>query len=218
MTQEVFHQKLHNIEVNLMTTHRTHRAALALCHDQFNEISFTSPEFFSKIKNVTMDLNNIKNTATLYAEQTHDKLMATWFPTLVKFFANDDVERLSHKKLDMLYRSVNVLLSNQIKYFLKDLVKDWCHLFDESPDNNVILSKHPKIRVQLAYEENQLEFYPSLDDITQTCQEVTEILSSSLRNLPMIQSWLGGGSDAMNWLRVTSRDLKYKLVVLFFKD
>ena len=82
--------------------------------------------------------------------------------------------------------------------YIYNTVHQWSHLFDESEDNKQILSKHPKIRMQIAYEENHLEFYPSLEDLVQTCQEVTQNLATNLRNLPIVESWLLGSSDPMN--------------------
>ena len=223
MGKDSFKSTLKTLENNLLITHKSHRSTLNLCNDQFtNDPAFTNPDFFQKVKNNSMDLNNIKNTATLFSEQTYDRLMATWFPTLVKFFSDENsLERMSAKKQENLYRSVNTLLSNQIKYFLHDLVEEWTHLFDDGPDNTLILSKHPKIRIQLAYEDNHLEFYPSMEDISQTCQEVSGVLSSSLKNLPMIQSWLTGSTDAMNvclddhLLEKFNKHLEQQLLKLF---
>ena len=81
----------------------------------------------------------------------------------------------------------------QLKDLLVRTIEAWVNLFDESNRGNL-----PILRMELIFDDDKMQFYPTYEDLEELILFVTEQITSSLQNVPTVQSWLAGGTTTVN--------------------
>lgn len=65
----------------------------------------------------------------------------------------------------------------------------WVNLFDENNKDYL-----PILKMELIYEDEKMQFYPSYDDLEEVILYVVGLITGTLQNVPTVQSWLAGSS------------------------
>ncbi|NXU45597.1 DYH12 protein, partial [Drymodes brunneopygia] len=141
-----------------------------------------------------VDCKSFKNDASLSCSKAEDEIMSTWYQRVIGLFTQS--EALDGVKLDQLesfYNCVAVLLSNQLKELLQRTTAFFVKLFDPEDRSHL-----PLFKMDLTFDENRMEFYPSLQDFEEAILFVVDCIGQTLQNAQTIHAWLTGGTATLD--------------------
>ncbi|OWK63542.1 Dynein heavy chain 7, axonemal [Lonchura striata] len=146
--------------------------------------------FFSRLKG-PIDCKSLKTDASLSCSKAEDKIMSTWYQRVIGLFTQSqalDGVKLDH--LESFYNCVAVLMSNQLKELLQRTTEVFVKLFD--PEER---SRLPIFKLDLTFDENRMEFYPSLQDLEEAILFVVDCIGQTLQTM---RAWLTGGTETLD--------------------
>uniref|UniRef100_U3K1D6 Dynein axonemal heavy chain 12 n=1 Tax=Ficedula albicollis TaxID=59894 RepID=U3K1D6_FICAL len=141
-----------------------------------------------------VDCKSFKTDASLRCSKAEDEIMATWYQRVFGLFTQS--EALDGVRLDQLESFCNcvaVLLSNQVKELLQRTTEVFVKLFD--PEDR---SRLPLFKMDLTFDENRMEFYPSLQDLEEAILFVVDCIGQTLQNIQTVRAWLTGGTATLD--------------------
>ncbi|NXQ14506.1 DYH12 protein, partial [Peucedramus taeniatus] len=141
-----------------------------------------------------VDCRSLKTDASLSCSKAEDKIMSIWYQKVISLFAQS--EALDGVKLDQLesfYNCVAVLMSNQLKELLQRTTEVFVKLFD--PEDRRRL---PIFKMDLTFDENRMEFYPSLQDLEEAVLFVVDCIGQTLQNFQTVRAWLMGDTETLD--------------------
>ncbi|NWT54228.1 DYH12 protein, partial [Erythrocercus mccallii] len=156
--------------------------------------NFLVVDFSSSRLKGPVDCKSFKTDASLSCSKAEDEIMSTWHQRVIGLFSQS--EALDGVKLDQLesfYNCVAVLMSNQLKELLQRATEVFVKLFD--PEDR---SRLPLFKMDLTFDENRMEFYPSLQDLEEAILFVVDCIGQTLQNVQMIRAWLTGGTATLD--------------------
>ncbi|NWI81646.1 DYH12 protein, partial [Dryoscopus gambensis] len=155
--------------------HPTMKALLDFGYTAF--FNFLLVDFSSSRLKGPVDCKSLKTDASLSCSKAEEEIMSTWYQRVVGLFHQSAA--LDGVKLDQLecfYNCVSVLMSNQLKGLLQRTTEAFVKLFD--PEDR---SRLPLFKMDLTYDENKMEFYPSLQDLEETILFVVDCIGQTLQ-------------------------------------
>ncbi|NXM89081.1 DYH12 protein, partial [Oenanthe oenanthe] len=141
-----------------------------------------------------VDCRSFKTEASLRCSKAEDEIMGTWYQRVFGLFTQS--EALDGVKLDQLESFCNcvaVLLSNQVKELLQRTTEVFVKLFD--PEDR---SRLPLFKMDLTFDENRMEFYPSLEDLEEAILFVVDCIGQTLQNIQTVRACLTGGTATVD--------------------
>ncbi|NXR98235.1 DYH12 protein, partial [Oxylabes madagascariensis] len=168
--------------------------------------NFLVVDFSSSRLKGPVDCKSFKTDASLSCSKAEDEIMSMWHQRVIGLFTQS--EALDGVKLDQLesfYNCVAVLMSNQvsiappcdklngIKTLLALTTEVFVKLFD--PEDR---SRLPLFKMDLTFDENRMEFYPSLQDLEEAILFVVDCIGQTLQNVQTIRAWLMGGTATLD--------------------
>ncbi|NXB12615.1 DYH12 protein, partial [Cnemophilus loriae] len=156
--------------------------------------NFLVVDFSSSRLKGPVDCKSFKTDASLSCSKAEDEIMSTWYQRVIGLFTQS--EALDGVKLDQLesyYNCVAVLMSNQLKELLRRTTEVFVKLFD--PEDR---SRLPLFKMDLTFDENRMEFYPSLQDLEEAILFVVDCIGQTLQNIQTIRAWLTGGTATLD--------------------
>ncbi|NXH52542.1 DYH12 protein, partial [Rhabdornis inornatus] len=141
-----------------------------------------------------VDCKSFKTEASLRCSKAEDKIMSTWYQRVFGLFTQS--QALDGVKLDQIESFCNcvaVLLSNQLKELLQRTTEVFVKLFD--PEDR---SRLPIFKMDLTYDENRMEFYPSLQDLEEAILFVVDCIGQTLQNIQTVRALLTGGTATLD--------------------
>ncbi|NWI05024.1 DYH12 protein, partial [Tichodroma muraria] len=156
--------------------------------------NFLVVDFSSSRLKGQVDCKSFKTDASLSCSKAEEEIMSTWYQRVTDLFSQSDV--LDGVKLDQLepfYNCVAVLMSNQLKELLQRTTEVFVKLFD--PEDR---SRLPLFKMDLTFDENRMEFYPSLQDLEEAILFVVDCIGQTLQNVRTIRAWLTGGTATLD--------------------
>ncbi|NXM46997.1 DYH12 protein, partial [Gymnorhina tibicen] len=172
--------------------HPTMKALLDFGYTAF--FNFLLVDFSSSRLKGPVDCKSLKTDASLSCSKAEEEIMSTWYQRVVALFSQS--EALDGVKLDQLesfYNCVAVLMSNQLKGLLQRTTEVFVKLFD--PEDR---SRLPLFKMDLTYDDNKMEFYPSLQDLEETILFVVDCIGQTLQNVQTMRAWLTGGTATVD--------------------
>ncbi|XP_063065421.1 dynein axonemal heavy chain 12 [Engraulis encrasicolus] len=150
-----------------------------------------------------VDCMTLKNKVALECEKVEDKLMNTWFPKVIHLLTSKDmVQGVKQDKLDSFYNCASTLISNQLKSLVGRSVHEFVSLF--SPERAYQL---PLFRMDLTFDDEKMEFYPSFQDLEDAVMEILNKITNTMQKVQTVQSWLGEANSSMVDARVAEHVL-----------
>ncbi|NXS15931.1 DYH12 protein, partial [Mystacornis crossleyi] len=156
--------------------------------------NFLLVDFSSSRLKGPVDCKSLKTDASLSCSKAEEEIMSTWYRRVVGLFSQS--EALDGVKLDQLepfYNCVAVLMSNQLKGLLQRTTEAFVKLFD--PEDR---SRLPLFKMDLTYDENKMEFNPTLQDLEETILFVVDCIGQTLQNVQTMRAWLTGGTATLD--------------------
>ncbi|NWV53208.1 DYH12 protein, partial [Daphoenositta chrysoptera] len=172
--------------------HPTMKSLLDFGYTAF--FNFLLVDFSSSRLKGPVDCKSLKTDASLSCSKAEEEIMSTWYQRVVGLFSQS--EALDGVKLDQLesfYNCVAVLMSNQLKGLLQRTTEVFVKLFD--PEDR---SRLPLFKMDLTYDENRMEFYPSLQDLEEAILFVVDCIGQTLQHIPTMRAWLTGGTATVD--------------------
>ncbi|NXL74930.1 DYH12 protein, partial [Leptocoma aspasia] len=176
----------------LRILHPTMKALLDFGYTAF--FNFLVVDFSSSRLKGPIDCKSLKTDASLSCSKAEDKIMSTWYQRVIGLFTQS--EALDGVKLDQLesfYNCVAVLLSNQLKELLQRTTEAFVKLFDPEDRRHL-----PLFKMDLTFDENRMEFYPSLQDLEEAILFVVDCIGQTLQNVQTTRAWLTGGTATVD--------------------
>ncbi|NWU43105.1 DYH12 protein, partial [Hylia prasina] len=156
--------------------------------------NFLVVDFSSSRLKGPVDCKSFKTDASLSCSKAEGEIMSTWHQRVIGLFTQS--EALDGVKLDQLesfYNCVAVLMSNQLKELLQRTTKVFVKLFDSEDRSHL-----PLFKMDLTFDENRMEFYPSLQDLEEAILFVVDCIGHTLQNVQTIPAWLTGGTATLD--------------------
>ncbi|NXG19392.1 DYH7 protein, partial [Grallaria varia] len=148
--------------------------------------SFLIVDFSGSRLKGPIDRRSFKTDVSLSCSKAEEKIMNTWYQRVISLFTQKEaVDGVKLDQLDSFYNCVAMLLSNQLKELLGRTTEAFVKLFD--PEDR---SRLPLFKMDLTLEENNIEFYPSFQELEETILFVVDCVGETLQNVQMIRSWL----------------------------
>ncbi|NXY33751.1 DYH12 protein, partial [Pomatorhinus ruficollis] len=172
--------------------HPTMKSLLDFGYTAF--FNFLVVDFSSSRLKGPVDCKSFKTDASLSCSKAEDEIMSTWHQRVMGLFTQS--EALDGVKLDQLesfYNCVAVLMSNQLKELLQRTTEVFVKLFD--PEDR---SRLPLFKMDLTFDENRMEFYPSLQDLEEAILFAVDCIGQTLQNVQTIHAWLTGGTATLD--------------------
>ncbi|NXW73467.1 DYH12 protein, partial [Hirundo rustica] len=141
-----------------------------------------------------VDCKAFKTDASLSCSKAEDEIMSTWHQRVTGIFTQS--EALGGVKLDQhesFYNCVSVLMSNQLKELLQRTTEVFVKLFDPEDRSHL-----PLFKMDLTFDENRMEFYPSLQDLEEAILFVVDCIGQTLQNVQTIHAWPMGGNATLD--------------------
>ena len=126
-----------------------------------------------------MTVKNLKTEVVAMLEKAEQRLMTTWFPDVIDLMMRDECSvRYKSDQLKNFYNCVSVLLSNQIKEFLRNGIAKWTNLF--LPENSDFL---PLFKVDLVLDDEGMQFLPRYEQLENSLVSVIDEVASRMQNV-----------------------------------
>ncbi|NXN03208.1 DYH12 protein, partial [Sylvia borin] len=141
-----------------------------------------------------VDCKSFKTDASLSCSKAEDEIMSRWHQRVIDLFTQS--EALDGVKLDQLesfYNCVAVLMSNQLKELLQRTTEVFVKLFDPEDRSHL-----PLFKMDLTFDENRMEFYPSLQYLEEAILFAVDCIGQTLQNVQTIRAWLLGGTATLD--------------------
>ncbi|NXT13067.1 DYH12 protein, partial [Prunella fulvescens] len=141
-----------------------------------------------------VDCRSLKTDASLSCSKAEDKIMRTWYQKVISHFTQSEaVDGVKLDQLESFYNCVSVLMSNQVKELLQRTTEVFVKLFD--PEDR---SRLPIFKMDLTFDENKMEFYPSIPDLEEAVLFVVDCIGQTLQNFQTVHAWLTGGTATLD--------------------
>ncbi|NWZ32972.1 DYH12 protein, partial [Brachypodius atriceps] len=155
---------------------------------------FLVVDFSSSRLKGPVDCKSFKTDASLSCSKAEDEIMNTWLQRVISLFTQSEaLDGVNLDQLESFYNCVAVLLSNQLKELLQRTTEVFVKLFD--PEDR---SRLPLFKMDLTFDENRMEFYPSLQDLEEAILFVVDCIGQTLQNIQTIRAWLTGGTATLD--------------------
>ena len=184
------------INTYLNVVHPTMQSVLALCEKISTMVLVDLSDLKSK---GAIDCENLRNTAIVECEKAEDKVMNTWFPEVASVFY-DNKTLASIRSTVSFYESVDTLISVNLKTLIRRSFESWIKLFDD-------LHTTPAFKLQLVLDEDQMQFYPSLEELQDAVVSVVHIIAESIQKVPKMHGWITAGEATGHVSVVTEKAL-----------
>uniref|UniRef100_W5L7L2 Dynein axonemal heavy chain 12 n=1 Tax=Astyanax mexicanus TaxID=7994 RepID=W5L7L2_ASTMX len=179
------------IKKNLHILHPVMKIILDICYVTFSDLLLV--DLSACRSSGPVSCGSLKNKVALECERIETKLMNTWFPKVIHLLTSKDtVQGITTEKLDAFYNCASTLLSNQLKAVVERSVVAFVNLFDP-------LSTHklPLFRMNLTFEEEKMDFYPSFQDMEEAVLEIFTSISNTMQKVQTVQSWLSETNNSV---------------------
>ncbi|NXQ63130.1 DYH12 protein, partial [Anthoscopus minutus] len=156
--------------------------------------NFLVVDFSSSRLKGPVDCRSFKTDASLSCSKAEDEIMNTWYQRVFGHFTQS--EALDGVKLDQIesfYTCVTVLMSNQLKELLQRTTEVFVRLFDPEDRSHL-----PLFKMDLTFDENRMEFYPSLEDLEEAILFVVDCIGQTLQNFQTVRAWQMGGTETLD--------------------
>nr|XP_026690532.1 dynein heavy chain 12, axonemal isoform X1 [Ciona intestinalis] len=188
---ESFLKAQSNILANLWVTHHSMQVVLQMCQADLEPLLMV--DLSSLRSQGPIDIEYLRNNVLLECEKTEDKLMQRWYPRIINVFGDEQkFKGIRRDKFDSFYSCVTTLISNQLKDLVTRSLQHLVNLFDL--DDKLQL---PIFHLELTFDEGNMEFYPSFQDLEECVMLVANTICSSMHSVPTVQSWLTGAASAV---------------------
>ncbi|NXS09555.1 DYH12 protein, partial [Neodrepanis coruscans] len=156
--------------------------------------SFLVVDFSSSRLKGPISCKSLKTDATLSCSKVEEEIVNTWYQNVTRLFTQKEaLEGVKLERVDSFYKCVSVLMSNQLKEVLGRTTEAFVKLFD--PEDK---SRLPLFKMDLTLEENNIEFYPSFQDLEESILFVVDCIGETFQNIQTIRSWLTGGTATVD--------------------
>nr|XP_046220993.1 dynein axonemal heavy chain 12 [Oncorhynchus gorbuscha] len=136
---------------------------------------------------------SLKHKLAVECERIEERIMNTWFPKVIHLLTSKDMlQGVRAEKLDSFYNCVSTLISNQLRSLVERSVEDFVSLFD--PLNVYQL---PLFRMDLTFDDEKMEFYPSFQDLEESVLEILNLITNTMQKVQTVQSWLAEANSAV---------------------
>ncbi|NWI51186.1 DYH12 protein, partial [Calyptomena viridis] len=176
----------------LHIVHPTMQTLLGLGCAAFS--SFLIVDFSSSRLKGPVDCKSFKADASLSCSKAEEEILNTWYQNVIRLFTqNEAFNGVKLDQVDSFYNCVAVLMSNQLKELLGRTTEAFVKLFD--PED---IYRLPLFNMDLTLEENNIEFYPSFQDLEESILFVVDCIGETLQNIQSIRSWLTGVTETVD--------------------
>ncbi|XP_062520798.1 dynein axonemal heavy chain 12-like isoform X2 [Corticium candelabrum] len=180
-----------NMKTSLNSIHPTMQSVLALCHKNSSLLLVDLRDTRSR---GAVECEYLRNTAIVECQKAEEKLMNSWFPEVASVFF--DNKSLGKVNVVRFYECVDTLLSIQLQRLIIHSFTSWIDLFKD-------IHTTPVFKLQLVLDENQMQFYPSLDDLEDIIVFVVTTITTSLQKVPKMHGWITTG-EATGYIDTTT--------------
>ncbi|XP_045065490.1 dynein axonemal heavy chain 12 [Coregonus clupeaformis] len=136
---------------------------------------------------------SLKHKLAVECERIEERIMNTWFPKVIHLLTSKEtLQGVRAEKLDSFYNCVSTLISNQLRSLVERSVEEFVSLFD--PRN---VYRLPLFRMDLTFDDEKMEFYPSFQDLEEAVLEILNLITNTMQKVQTVQSWLAEANSSV---------------------
>ncbi|XP_039627270.1 dynein heavy chain 12, axonemal [Polypterus senegalus] len=201
---DTFINSREEIRTNLHILHPAMRMILDMGYKTFSMMLLVDVSSYRSQGPV--ECESLKNDVVLQSEKMEEKIMNSWYPKVIHLLTEKDtLKEIKQDRLESFLNCASTLLSNQLKALIVRTVEAYVNLFE--PLN---LDEVPLFKMQLTFDDEKMEFYPSLQDLEETVLFVLRRITNTMQKVQTVTSWLSEGNaievldakldnDILNW-------------------
>ncbi|KAJ3073863.1 Dynein heavy chain 7, axonemal [Podochytrium sp. JEL0797] len=148
-------------------------------------------------KGGAFELRTFKTMMTQRLEKAHEKMMTIWYPAMLNVFyqgsKKNEWSSIPTERLESFFRTVSLILSDQLRYIVEESVKDFVGMFDGSvitAAHRVEGGKPLQFAVKMLLDDGKIKFEPAMSDILATVESLFDILLTATDRIPKIETQL----------------------------
>ncbi|XP_041955531.1 dynein heavy chain 12, axonemal isoform X1 [Alosa sapidissima] len=176
---------------NLHILHPVMRITLDICYATFSNLLLV--DLSDCRSKGPVDCVSLKNKVALECDKMEERLMNNWFPKVIHVLTSKDmIKGIKADKLDSFYNCASTLISNQLRGLIERSVEEFASLFSPSR-----AYKLPLFRMDLTFDDEKMEFYPTFQDLEEAVMEILNKISNTMQKVQTVQSWLAEGNPSV---------------------
>ncbi|KAJ3198757.1 Dynein heavy chain 7, axonemal, partial [Entophlyctis luteolus] len=157
-------------------------------------------------KGGAFELRTFKTMMLQKLEKAHEKMMTIWYPAVLNVFyqgsKKNEWSSIPTERLEAFFRTVSLILADQLRYIVEESVNDFVGMFDGSvvtAAKRVEGGKPLHFSVRLVADKDKIKFEPATTDILSTAESLFDVLLTSIDKIPKIETQLfSNGIPTMN--------------------
>ncbi|XP_065142099.1 dynein axonemal heavy chain 12-like [Paramisgurnus dabryanus] len=182
-------QSRKEIKKNLHILHPVMKSVLDICYSTFSNLLLI--DLSNCRSGGPVDCESLSNKVAVECERVEKTLMKSWFPKVIHLLTSKaTLQRVKPRRLDSFHNCASTLISNQLKTLIERSVVEFVSLFD--PLN---ISKLPLFKMDLIFDDEKMDFYPSFHDLEEAVLEILNLISNTMQKVQTAQSWLEEVND-----------------------
>ncbi|KAJ3254160.1 Dynein heavy chain 7, axonemal [Boothiomyces macroporosus] len=143
----------------------------------------------------TFELKTFKNVVTQRLEKAGEKLMTTWYPTILNVFYQGSKRKewtsIPNDRMESFFRLVSLLLADQIRYIVEKSALEYLDLFDHSENKFQHISGKPvNFLIRMVLDDTKIKLEPSVLEIQSTVESLLDLIFTTADKIPKIETQL----------------------------
>ncbi|MFT7804825.1 dynein heavy chain 12, axonemal [Arapaima gigas] len=187
------------IKENLHVLHPVMRTLLDICYATFSQLLLVD---LSDCRSAgPIDCERLRNKVALQCKKTEESIMNTWFPKVIHLLTSKEtLQSIKAEKLDSFYNCASTLIANQLKALMERSIRGYVSLFHPLQSH-----KLPLFKMDLTFDDEKMEFYPSFQDLEETVLETIDQITGTMQEVQTVQSWLADSRATFIDVRLPDR-------------
>ncbi|KAJ3105677.1 Dynein heavy chain 7, axonemal [Phlyctochytrium planicorne] len=156
-------------------------------------------------KGGSFDLRSFKTTVSQKIEKAHEKIMTTWYPAMLNIFyqgsKRNEWSSIPTDKMEGFFRTVSLILGDQLRQIVAQSVEDFLFLFDGSvtaASQRIESGKPLSFIIRLLLEDSKVKFEPSASEIISTVEGLFDMLLVAADRIPKVETQLFSNGSTTN--------------------
>ncbi|CAF0708408.1 unnamed protein product [Brachionus calyciflorus] len=193
-----FHSARELISKKLHLLHPSHLGLLDLCqhsHENNKCIGDMLMIDFKKLRQTgPLDQHQLKNNIAIELGKSQEFIKNIWYTNFINLFVDKSkFKPVPYSQINSFYNSVAILAANQLKDLLVRTIFGWCDLL--KPENHLNV---PIVRMELTFDDQKMQFYPSVNTIYEVLVSVVVKISQSLPGIQTVKGFINGENETID--------------------
>ncbi|KAJ3227682.1 Dynein heavy chain 7, axonemal [Clydaea vesicula] len=149
------------------------------------------------LKNGSFELRTFKTMVSQKLEKAHEKLMTTWYPTILNIFyqgsKKNEWSAISADRMQVFFRMISFLLADQLRSMIRRSLIDFVAIFDGNVVTTALMlegSQPLSFIVRVVLDDTNIHLDPTNNEVQATIEAFIDQILVALDHIPKIETQL----------------------------